>query len=174
MMAEKILGKANTRDISVKMCTQASATWKDAGFEAKNVARKAAIATWLAAGPKGLVELSLVLGDDAFSRHLNCHYRGIDSPTNVLAFSMNNEIDILSTESHTLVGDVVIALETLLREASAQGKLPIQHLSHLVVHGVLHLAGFEHSESTAAEEMEQLEAAILGSLGFDDPYRTQG
>ena len=164
------MDKPNPQDISVKLCTQASVSWNDAGTGAHDVARKAAVATWLAAGQMGSVELSLVLGDDAFSRRLNCRYRGIDSPTNVLSFAMDTPTAGLSTASPALAGDVVIALETLLREASAQGKLPTQHLSHLVVHGVLHLAGFEHSEPASADEMEQLETTILGSLGIEDPY----
>ena len=109
-----------------------------------------------------LGELSVVLSGDAHVRALNRDYRGKDSPTNVLSFPM--------PEGSGLLGDVVLARETLEREAAGQGKTFADHFAHLLVHGVLHLLGFDHQTDTDAEAMERLEVAVLGSLGIDNPY----
>ncbi len=158
---------SNTSDVSVELRTEGSATWADDIPGAQSVVRRAAEASWLAAGLKGAVELSVVLGDDPLLCRLNREFRGCDSPTNVLAFAMGDEFN---ADVPRLAGDVVIALETLLREADAQGKTPKEHLGHLVVHGVLHLAGYDHNESAAANEMERIETGVLESLGIKDPY----
>jgi probable rRNA maturation factor len=161
------LAKSDTTDVSVLLRTEAPEVWERSIPGACELAKKAAIAAWIAAGRTGFVELSVVLGDDALSRRLNREYRGEDKPTNVLSFAMGNEA---TTGSPQLAGDVVIALETLIKEAKLQHKTPEEHLGHLVVHGVLHLAGFDHREDSAASEMEQLEIAVLESLGLKDPY----
>ena len=161
------LAKSDTTDVSVLLRNEVPDVWERAIPGACEFARKAAIAAWIAAGRTGFVELSVVLGDDAFSRRLNSEYRGEDKPTNVLSFAMGNEA---ATGLPQLAGDVVIALETLINEAKSQHKTPEEHLGHLVVHGVLHLAGFDHREDSAASEMEQLEIAVLESLGIKDPY----
>ncbi len=117
----------------------------------------------------GAAEASLVLADDALLRELNRTYRGQDRPTNVLAFATEEEPS--APGSPRLLGDVILARETLLREAEAQGKRPGDHLCHLVVHGLLHLLGYDHQAPQETAEMEALEVSILAGLGIADPYR---
>ncbi len=112
-------------------------------------------------------EASVVLGDDALLRSLNRTYRGKDAATNVLSFPYQPPP---GAKSASELGDVVLAAETLLREASEQGTTPVHHLQHLVVHGLLHLLGFDHENDADAEVMERLEAGILATLGIADPY----
>ena len=115
------------------------------------------------AGQARTGELSVVLSDDAHVRALNRDYRGRDAPTNVLSFPMPQDTGLL--------GDVVLARETLAREAGEQGKRFEDHLTHLLVHGVLHLLGFDHDTDADAEVMEAREVAVLARLGIDNPYR---
>jgi probable rRNA maturation factor len=116
-----------------------------------------------------LCELSIVLADDALLHELNGKWRGIDKPTNVLAFAA--ESGETPADAPRLLGDVVIAFETVAREAETQGKPLADHLRHLVVHGVLHLLGWDHEGQAEAEQMEALEVAILQRLEVPDPYR---
>ena len=123
-------------------------------------------------------ELSLVLGDDALVRDLNRRWRGQDKATNVLSFSGLDEAPGSSPSSRSnpgaprLLGDVVLAFETVAAEAAAQGKSLDHHLAHLIVHGVLHLLGHDHEDDAEAERMEALERAILAGLRIADPYRS--
>ena len=110
------------------------------------------------------------LTDENEQRRLNRAYRGKDAPTNVLAFPLAHLADPLPPGSPLLLGDIVLALETVRREAEAQGKLLPDHLRHLVVHGVLHLLGFDHDSEPEAAAMEAREVEILGALGVPDPY----
>jgi probable rRNA maturation factor len=120
----------------------------------------------------GPVEVSLVLADDATVQGLNRDWRGKDKPTNVLSFAALDDEDAPQVEgAPLLLGDVILAFETCRAEAEEQGKPLPDHLSHLVVHGVLHLLGYDHEQDEAeAEEMERLEAAILARFGIADPY----
>jgi probable rRNA maturation factor len=125
-------------------------------------------------------ELSLVLADDALLRRLNRTYRGKDSPTNVLAFpaagaerDMDGEAGDGEAGPPRLMGDVVVALETARAEAAREGKPLAHHLSHLVVHGTLHLLGYDHERQTDALRMERLEIATLKRLGVPNPYRAR-
>ncbi len=119
----------------------------------------------------GPLEVSLLLADDAALRRLNRDYRGRDAATNVLAFP-NMDPQVPPPAGALLaLGDLAVALETLLREAAAQGKTPADHFCHLVVHGTLHLLGHDHEGEAEARAMEALERGILGSLGIPDPYR---
>ncbi len=120
------------------------------------------------AAPEAGGELSLVLGDDALVQALNGRWRGRDAPTNVLSFSAAEAS--APPDAPRLLGDVVLAFETVAREAAAQGKPLADHLRHLVVHGVLHLRGFDHEEEDAARRMEALEIAVLAGLGVANPY----
>lgn len=120
-------------------------------------------------------ELCIVLGDDALIARLNNAYRGKDGPTNVLSFPAAEMPDTGAPEQAfagelPLLGDVVLARETIAREAAAQQKSFSDHLTHLTVHGVLHLLGHDHIEDPDAEEMEALERDILEDLGIADPY----
>lgn len=112
-------------------------------------------------------ELSLVLTDDARIRELNRDWRDKDKPTNVLSFPAADPDD---DDPGPLLGDVVIARETTVREAVEEGKTLEDHVAHLLVHGLLHLFGFDHETDEEAEEMEALEREILGDLGIADPY----
>ncbi|MGH7036620.1 MAG: rRNA maturation RNase YbeY [Stellaceae bacterium] len=123
------------------------------------------------AGVPGEIELSLVLTDDAEQRSLNRRYRGRDRPTNVLSFPAAGAAPAGPSAPPWLLGDVVLACETIAREAAAQQKPFADHLRHLVVHGVLHLLGYDHAEEREARRMEALESAVLHRLGVPDPYR---
>jgi probable rRNA maturation factor len=117
------------------------------------------------------VELAVSLADDACQQRLNRDYRGRDMPTNVLAFPAWAPGESLPPGAPLLLGDVVLALETVAREAQAQGKPFADHLRHLTVHGVLHLLGYDHLGPGETATMEFLEGSILADLGVPDPYR---
>ena len=112
-------------------------------------------------------ELSLLLTDDAHIRVLNRQWRDQDKPTNVLSFPSADEDD---DEPGPLIGDVIVAYETTAREAAEEGKSFEDHFTHLLVHGLLHLFGYDHIEDDEAEEMEAFETEILAGLGVADPY----
>jgi probable rRNA maturation factor len=114
----------------------------------------------------GAAELSLVLTDDAEQQVLNRDWRGIDKATNVLSFPHNEPFAPVSG----LLGDIILARETLEREAAEQGVSLEDHFTHLVVHGFLHLLGYDHMDDDEALAMEGLETQILASLGVADPY----
>ncbi|MDP2699334.1 rRNA maturation RNase YbeY [Thalassospira sp.] len=122
-----------------------------------------------------VIEISLTLTDDAAVRILNRDYRGKDSPTNVLSFASLESDDEASDfdmppDMPLMLGDIVIARETCLREAQEQNKPLVNHLIHLAVHGTLHLVGYDHIDDDEADKMEQLERLILARMGIDDPY----
>jgi probable rRNA maturation factor len=120
---------------------------------------------------RGAVELGITLGDAADQRQLNRDYRGLDAPTNVLAFPVWEPGTRLPPGAPVLLGDVVLALETVAQEAAEQEKPIGDHLVHLTVHGVLHLLGYDHLTQVEAAVMESLERSILAELGVPDPYR---
>lgn len=113
-------------------------------------------------------DIAVMLADDAAIRDLNREWRGKDKATNVLSFPADPDLAPDEGEAH--LGDIAIAFETLCREAEAEGKTRGHHLSHLAVHGTLHLLGFDHETGEEAEEMEALERRILAALGVPDPY----
>ena len=117
-------------------------------------------------------EVSILLTDDDAVRDLNRTWRGQDKPTNVLSFPAQDEIDDApDADMPLLLGDLVVAYQTVLREAQSETKPPAAHLAHLLVHGTLHLLGFDHETTDEAEAMEAREVAILATLGVPDPYR---
>lgn len=116
-------------------------------------------------------EVSLVFTSDASVRELNKVWRQQDKPTNVLSFPAAEPHQLPTS---ALVGDIVVARETVAREADAEGKTFDAHLTHLIVHGFLHLVGFDHETDEEAEEMEALETRVLARLGIPDPYREDG
>lgn len=119
-------------------------------------------------------ELSILLADDEFVRTLNRKYRGKDKPTNVLSFPQNVSAADIHFGGVLPLGDIVLAHETLVREAREQGKSFDDHLAHLVAHGVLHLMGYDHEESEEeAEEMEGMEREILAHFRIADPYASE-
>jgi probable rRNA maturation factor len=111
-------------------------------------------------------DITLRFVDRGEARRLNRLYRRQDRPTNVLSFVYDDERDVLR-------GDIVLCTPVLKREAQQQGKALAAHCAHLVVHGVLHLQGYDHVEDADAARMEAHEAAILGRLGYPDPYTTE-
>ncbi|WP_297297220.1 rRNA maturation RNase YbeY [uncultured Methylovirgula sp.] len=111
------------------------------------------------------VEISILLTDDEAIRKLNRQWRGKDQATNVLSFPAPGEV-----ETRQALGDIAIAYETCAREAGAELKTFQAHVTHLVVHGFLHLIGFDHETEAEALEMEALERDILAALGISDPY----
>ncbi|MDC7711637.1 rRNA maturation RNase YbeY [Vogesella indigofera] len=115
-------------------------------------------------------QVSLVVVDEAEGRALNRDYRGKDYATNVLSFALN-EGD--SVAGMPLFGDLVFCAPVVAREAAEQGKSLDAHYAHLVVHGMLHLQGFDHEADDEAEAMEALETVILGKLGYADPYAAE-
>ena len=112
------------------------------------------------------VEMTVRIVDEAESHELNLTYRGKDRPTNVLSFPFEcpDEVEL------PLLGDLVICRQVVEREAVEQEKPLMAHWAHMVVHGSLHLLGYDHIENDEAEEMESLETRIMQGLGFDDPY----
>lgn len=113
------------------------------------------------------VEISIVLADDPFVQDLNRTWRGKNKPTNVLSFPQDPDP---GTEEVNL-GDVILAYQTVKKEAQSQGKSFMDHTSHLLVHGILHLLGHDHENDDEAEEMESLEIQILEKLGVKNPYQ---
>ena len=111
-------------------------------------------------------EVSVRLVDEAEMTGLNKRYRGKQSSTNVLSFPA----DLPAEMEHPLLGDIVICAAVVGREAREQDKSEQQHWAHMLVHGSLHLLGYDHIEAEQAEEMESLEASILQSLGYPCPY----
>jgi len=111
-------------------------------------------------------EVTVRIVDEAESQQLNRDYRGKDKPTNVLSFPFESppgvELDLL--------GDLIICRQVVEREADEQSKPLMAHWAHMVVHGSLHLLGYDHIEDDEAEEMESLETEIMQSMGFQDPY----
>lgn len=146
--------------------------WIEALPDAEERCRLVAAAALGAGDLPELVELSLVLSDDDSVRILNRDWRGKDKATNVLTFAALDDEDApLPEGAPLLLGDVVLAYQTCAVEAVEQGKSLADHLAHLVVHGVLHLLGWDHEESDEeADEMEAMEIAILAALGIANPY----
>jgi probable rRNA maturation factor len=110
-------------------------------------------------------DVSLCLADDAALRALNLSWRGIDKPTNVLSFPAAP-----GRPGDATLGDIALAYETLAREAEDLGVSLADHYRHLLVHGFLHLVGYDHEADAEAERMETLETRILAQLGVADPY----
>jgi len=118
---------------------------------------------WLGRALERDAEVTLRFVNGAESRALNAAYRGRDYATNVLTFRYDARADALS-------GDIVVCVPVVRREARAQRKPFRAHCAHLVIHGALHLAGYDHESAKDAKVMEALEAGLLASLGYDDPY----
>ena len=116
----------------------------------------------------GAPEVSLVFTDDATIRGINAEWRGQDKPTNVLSFPAFPLTP--GKMPGPMLGDIIFAEETLTREAADLGKPFDDHLAHLMVHGFLHLFGYDHMDDAEAEKMEGLETRILAGLGLSDPY----
>jgi probable rRNA maturation factor len=145
-----------------------AAGWRRALPQAPALCRRAVRAALAAAPsrkPRGTV--AIALADDATLQSLNRQFRGKDKPTNVLSFPT----DMADPLGPGQLGDIALALQTLKREAAEQDKTLRRHLIHLVVHGALHLLGYDHERPGQARRMEGLERRILAGMGLPDPYR---
>ena len=136
---------------------------------AEELAQKAAEAALAVADEQDEdFEVSVMLCDDAAIRELNRTWRGKDKPTNVLSFPAPEQPGVTGPRH---LGDIALAYETLVRESEEESKELAHHYAHLIVHGVLHLLGYDHETEEEAEIMEGLEVKALASLGIADPYR---
>mgnify|MGYP003512373769 FL=1 len=116
-------------------------------------------------------EMGIACVDNAESHKLNLEYRQKDKPTNVLSFPSDLPDEMAQILDTFPIGDLVICIPVVLQEAIEQQKTPIEHFTHMLVHGTLHLMGYDHETSEEdAEEMEALEIEILNKLGFENPY----
>ncbi len=144
--------------------------WPDDAVATVQRAARAALAGFADADAMG--EVSVALMDDASIRLLNREYRNRDAATNVLSFPLDEDADLLPPGEAAPLGDIAVALETVQREAVTEEKAFSDHLSHMIVHGTLHLLGYDHELDDEAEEMEALEREVLATIGIADPYRT--
>jgi probable rRNA maturation factor len=160
--------------------TIGTARWRAVLDDAPALCRQAVRAALDRAAPAprlAAAEIGVLLGDDRSIRQLNARHRDVDRATNVLAFPL---LDLdrgrpacggaPSLPGPVMLGDIALALETVCREAEDAGKPVGDHLRHLVVHGTLHLLGFDHQDDAGARAMEDLERAILADLRVPDPY----
>lgn len=115
-------------------------------------------------------QAAVILSDDAAVRRLNLQWRGLDAPTNVLSFPSAPIFNHAPNPDGRPLGDVILAYETLAREAQESGRPFDAHAVHLALHGFLHLLGYDHQTDPDAEAMERLETLILLNLGYDDPH----
>lgn len=162
--------------------THQAAPWPDALDWEVRASEAAAAALALTpyaalANAAPLVEIAVRLTDDAEVQGLNRDFRGKDRPTNVLSFPQV-QADLLvglanSDDGEILLGDIVLARETCTREAEEKGVSLADHATHLMVHGVLHLVGYDHMDDASAGAMEGLEVKALASLGIANPYDGQ-
>ncbi len=156
-----------TTSLDIDIATR-SPQWTAVLPKAEALARDATEAVWQRAGHKaGQAEVSIVLGDDALLQSLNGRYRDRNQPTNVLSFPAE---DTDAPGAPRMLGDVILAVETLVRESREQRKPLADHFLHLCVHGMLHLLGHDHQCDTEATTMEALEIETLSTLGVANPY----
>ena len=149
-------------DISVE-----AGNWPDEASLTRLVDR-AVKAAFAETGVAGRSELSLVFSDDAHIRTLNAGWRGKDKPTNVLSFPAFPLVQ--GAPLPPMLGDIVLAAETVASEAALEDKPVENHITHLVIHGLLHLLGYDHETDAEAEAMEAIERAALARLAIPDPY----
>ncbi|MCK6408187.1 MAG: rRNA maturation RNase YbeY [Thauera sp.] len=144
------------------------------GEDRANAPKKNHIRRWAQAALRADAEVTVRLVGEAEGRALNRDYRGKDYATNVLTFAYAEGEDLPGlpeqVDDTPLAGDLVLCVPVVVREAAAQGKTLEAHFAHLVVHGMLHLQGYDHEQEGEASEMEALETAILRGLGYADPY----
>ena len=138
------------------------------------IQRAIAVAAEMVDADTSEAELAVMLTDDGGIRTLNKNWRGLDKPTNVLSFPALQPTAGAPADAPRMLGDIAIAYETTRKEADDEEKPFDHHLSHLAVHGFLHLIGYDHEKDDDAETMETLEAEILAQLGIPDPFADRG
>lgn len=163
----------------IEVAVQAEPSWED-GTDWESLATEAVTAALRISPYVDMLtascnaEISVRLADDDEVRMLNRQYRQKDKPTNVLSFPMVQDdlLDMLadSDDGEALIGDIILARGVCVREAKGKGVAASEHATHLIVHGTLHLLGFDHIAEDEADAMEDLERAALATLGIDDPY----
>lgn len=161
---------ANKADIDIAILHQ---EWQDAPFSALQIAERVVAetlfrATLPDAATHRKIEISVALvGDDAI-RQINKEFRNKDKPTNVLSFE--SELGDLPEDAEYPLGDIILSYETIKREAGEQDKTFEHHYTHMVLHGLLHLLGYDHIDDDEAETMEAKEIEILKEIGIENPY----
>ena len=162
----------------LEIALEADAEW-DSSSSWDKLARKAAEAAIAEsqypelADSERAVEISVTLTGDAQVRELNAHWRGKDKPTNVLSFPMADETDFRRAklaDAELLLGDIILARGVCEAEAAEKGVTVEQHATHLLVHGTLHLLGYDHHDDREATDMEAREVRALARLGIANPY----
>ena len=162
-------GKGPVIDIAIE-----AGSWNTQDDEAV-VSRAIEMAAGMSRHDVAGAELSVMLTDDASIRAINAQWRHKDEPTNVLSFpALQPRGERQLDDAPRMLGDIAIAYETTRREADEEQKPFDHHLSHLAVHGFLHLIGHDHEKDQEAETMEALEREILSQLGIPDPYAERG
>lgn len=152
--------------------------WRNLNINLKDFAQKYILATLKAINIDNyfnLIEISLLYTTDIEIKKLNSEYRGQDKSTNVLSFpceeiNYNDFAALKILGDQLILGDIVFAYETIDKEAKNEGKSFLDHLAHLIIHGTLHLLGYDHEEEDEAEIMEKLEIDILKQFNISSPY----
>ena len=172
-MADRPARKSKATDVAGPKIVLSIAhdAWVKALPDAEQIAHAAAKLALDGIEQAERMEIGIVLTNDAEIRNLNRTWRGQDKATNVLSFPGDTETEL--PDAPILLGDVVIALETAAREVDQDHMAAslADHLAHLIVHGVLHLLGYDHEIDSEAEEMELLETELLAKLGIPNPYQ---
>ena len=158
------------REVEVAIAIK-SPKWRSRALDAEALCHQAVSGVLAVVDPLDVpMEVSVVLADDELLQRLNQESRGVDRPTNVLAFPCDSLGESVPAGAPRMLGDVVISWDMVSREASQRGAPFADHLRHLVVHGTLHLFDHRHDSETEAEVMEELETSILAEMGIPDPY----
>lgn len=149
--------------------------WKASFLDVEAIARTAILNTFkMAKMPAAIkdrsLEISVVLANDDLVQVLNREYRNIDKPTNVLSFAGLDSDAPVPEEGPFALGDIILAYQTLARECKEQGKFFKDHYTHLIVHGTLHLLGYDHEDEDDANIMESLEIRVLEKMNIQNPY----
>jgi probable rRNA maturation factor len=161
-MSQRRSGRTRTTDPLVTILVE-EPMWRADGDVIRTIRRAARLALTMMSGKRDGLSVSILLANDARLRDLNAAFRNQRKTTNVLSFPA------LPTAPDCL-GDVALGYQILCREAAAQNKSLAEHAAHLTIHGVLHLAGYEHERADDALIMENLEISLLTRMGFGDPY----